>query len=407
MRKKLLVIALLTVICAESYSQISFENGYFINESSKKINCLIKNVDWKNNPTEFEYKLSQNDTVQTATIHSVKEFGINNVSRYIRAKINIDRSSDQIADLRSDKNPKFQEELLFLKVLIEGKASLFLYADGSLIRFFYKIIDSEITQLVYKRYMADNDIAKNEYFKQQLFIPLRCEAIQLNELENLRYNRTDLERLFTKYNECVGSHYINYEPKQKRDLFNLNIRPGLNYSSLKIQNTTSGSLDTDFGSNIGIRFGIEAEFLLPFNQNKWSIIIEPAFQYYNSEQSKETDIISGGRVLLKVNYKSIELPIGVRHYFFLNDESKLFTNISYVFDFPNNSSIKLLRNDGSLHSELEIKSRWNLAIGVGYKYKDRYSLEIRYNTKREILSDYLLWNSNYNSLNMILGLSFF
>ncbi len=404
---KKFLLALFTVICTESYSQVIFEEGYFINESNKRVDCLIKNIDWKNNPNEFEYKFSQDGTVQKATIHTVKEFGVNNVSRYIRTKTNIDRSSDQIDGLNSEKNPQFQEELLFLKVLIEGHASLFLYVDGSLIRFFYKYNDSDITQLVYKRYLVDGEISKNDYYKQQLFLQLRCEGININDFKNLNYNRQDLERLLIKYHKCIGSNYINFESKQKKDLFNLNIRPGINFSSLKIHNSTSGSMDTDFDSKIGIRFGVETEFLLPFNRNKWSIIMEPAFQYYKSEKSKETDIVAGGILVLKVDYKSIQLPIGVRHYFFLNNKSKLFANISYVFDFPYSSSIKFLRKDGSEHSELEIKSRWNIAFGVGYKYMDRYNVELRYNTKREILGDYMLWSSNYNSLNIILGISFF
>lgn len=407
MRKQLLLIALFTILCAESYSQIIFENGYFIDESNNKNECLIKNVDWKNNPTEFEYKFSQNDTVHKATFKTVKEFGIYNVSKYIRAKTNIDKSSEQIDKMSSERNPNFQEELLFLKVLIEGKASLFLYIDGNLTRFFYKLNDSEIQQLVYKRYLIDDTILENNSFKQELFLKLKCEEIVLNDIKNLRYSNRDLEKLFIKYNKCTGSDYINYKTKQNKDLFNLTFRPSLNYSSLEIQNSVLGFNDIDFRNKLGIRFGIEAEFILPFNKNKWGIIVEPTYQYFKSEQSKETGNVSGGILVSRIDYKSIELPIGVRYYFYLNDKSKLFTNISYVFDFSNNSSIKFLRNDDSMISELEIKSRRNLALGIGYKYKNRYSMEIRYNTNREILSDYLYWSSNYSSLNIIFGLSMF
>ena len=56
MRKQILVLAFITISCLQSYSQIIFENGYFIDESNNRIECLIKNIDWKNNPTEFEYK---------------------------------------------------------------------------------------------------------------------------------------------------------------------------------------------------------------------------------------------------------------------------------------------------------------------------------------------------------------
>ena len=407
MRKQLLLIALFTILCAESYSQIIFENGYFIDESNNKIECLIKNVDWKNNPTEFEYKFSQNDTVHKATFKTVKEFGIYNVSKYIRAKTNIDKSSEQIDKMSSERNPNFQEELLFLKVLIEGKASLFLYIDGNLTRFFYKLNDSEIQQLVYKRYLINDTILVNNSFKQELFLKLKCEEIVLNDIKNLRYSNRDLEKLFIKYNKCTGSDYINYKTKQNKDLFNLTFRPSLNYSSLEIQNSVLGFNDIDFRNKLGIRFGIEAEFILPFNKNKWGIIVEPTYQYFKSEQSKETGNVSGGILVSRIDYKSIELPVGIRYYFCLNDKSKLFTNISYVFDFSNNSSIKFLRNDDSMLDELEIKSRRNLALGIGYKYKNRYSMEIRYNTNREILSDYLYWSSNYSSLNIIFGLSMF
>ncbi|MEN8187873.1 MAG: outer membrane beta-barrel protein [Bacteroidota bacterium] len=407
MRKQLLIIALVTISCIESYSQIIFENGYFINESNNKIECLIKNIDWKNNPTEFEYKLSQNSAVQKTTIQAVKEFGINNVSKYIRAKTNIDRSSDQIDEMSSDRNPTFKEELLFLKVLIEGQASLFLYIDNNLTRFFYKLNDSEISQLVYKRYLNDTKILNNNYFKQQLFLKLKCEKIGIHDIERLSYSKRDLEKIFIKYNICNSSNYIKYEKKQKKDLFNLTIRPGLNYSSLEIQNSTSGSKDTDFGNNVGVRFGIESEFILPFNKNKWSLIIEPTYQYFKSEQSKERSDVSGGILVSKANYESIELPVGLRHYFYLNDNSKIFVNISYVFDFAHNSEIEFLRQDNSILYSLEIEPRRNIGMGIGYKYRDRYGFEMRYNTSRNILGNYMSWNSDYSTISMVIGYSLF
>jgi len=97
----------------------------------------------------------------------------------------------------------------------------------------------------------------------------------------------------------------------------------------------------------------------------------------------------------------------MRHYFYLNDKSKLFVNVSFVYDFELKSSIKFLRNNNTLISDLEIKTKVNLALGMGYKYNNRYSIEIRYNTNREILSDYIQWQSKYKSLNVYFGLSVF
>jgi len=407
MKKQTLFLALSVILSIKSFSQIIFENGYFINDSNQKIECLIKNIDWENNPTEFEYMLSQDKIAQKESVETVKEFGINGVSKYIRTTVKIDRSSDEINNMSSEKNPNFQEEQLFLKVLIEGKASLFLYKDGNLTKFFYNLNDSEIKQLVYKCYLIHNYIAHNNYFKQQLFIDLKCQAIILNDVEHLKYTKKDLERFFIKYNECNSSSYINYESEQKKDFFNLSFRPGLNYSNLAIQNSISDSRDIDFDNKFSFRFGIEAEYILPFNKNKWGIIIEPTYQYYKSEKTTETNNISGGILVSKVNYQSIELPIGVRHYFFFNDKSKIFADISYIFDSSTNSLIMFTRIDGSILNSLEVKSRTNLGLGIGYKYKDKYSLGIRYQTSREILGDYLLWNSSYKTFSIIFGYSLF
>lgn len=407
MKKHLLFFVLIIVLSSQSYSQISFEDGYFLNESGQKTECLIKNIDWKKNPVEFEYKLSQSDEVQKATVETVKEFGVNGGPKYISAKVEIDRSSDNPGKLGSSKNPDFREELLFLKVLIEGKASLYIYYDDNITRLFYNLPDSAITQLVYKRYLTDIKISENNLFRQQLFLDLKCEGITLNDVKSIRYNRTDVKRFFIKYNDCAKSGYIDFEPKKKKDIFNLTLRPGLNYNSLTIQNYSADLKDTEFENKLNFRFGIEAELILPFNKNKWSVIVEPTWQSYKSEITKETGNISGGELLSKVNYQSVELPVGLRHYFFLNDESKVFANISFIFDFPGNSSIEFSRSDGSLIDQMKIEMGTNLGLGVGYKFKDRYSLEMRYQTSREILKGYVSWGSKYKTLSVIVGYTLF
>ena len=94
--KKQLVFILTTILSLNCYSQISFEKGYFIDNNNQKTNCLIRNIDWKNNPKEFEYKISEQTKKERLTIESVKEFGIDNVSKYIRFDVDIDRSSNYL-----------------------------------------------------------------------------------------------------------------------------------------------------------------------------------------------------------------------------------------------------------------------------------------------------------------------
>lgn len=408
MKKKLLFL-LITILSLNCYSQISFEKGYYIDNSNQKTNCLIKNIDWKNNPNEFEYKVSENSESKRATIKSVKEFGIDNISKYVRSIVNIDRSSENINNLSFEKKPIFKEEELFLKVLVESKFSLYEYTDGNLKRYFYNKENSNIEQLIFKSYknVENNNIGKNIRFRQQLWVDLKCPNFKMSRIENLDYKKNDLIQFFTEYNECHNNNLINFESKQKRDLFNLTIRPRLNSSSLTIQNSISNFRNTDFGNKTGFGIGLEVEFILPFNKNKWAIAIEPTYRSFKSEKTTNVNNVSGGVLIANVDYSSIEVPVGLRHYFFLNNNSKFFINASYIFDLTSKSLIEFTRFDDSNLSSLEFETRNNLAIGIGYKQNDRYSLEIRYQTNREILGNYSNWSSEYKTFSIIFGYSLF
>lgn len=407
MKKRILFI-LITILSLNCYSQISFEKGYYIDNTNQKINCLIKNIDWKNNPIKFEYKLSENSESKIATIKTIKEFGIDNISKYIRSTINIDRSSENINNLSNDKNPIFKEEELFLKVLVEGKATLYQYIDSNLKRYFYNKENSNIEQLIFKRYKTtENKIGENNRFKQQLWNDLKCPNFKMSKIENLDYKKSMLTNFFVEYNNCNNQEYVNYEEKQKRDLFNLTIRPRINNSSLTIQNFVSNSRNTDFENKISFGFGVEVEFILPFNKNKWAIAIEPTYQNFKAEKTTNVNNVSGGMLIANVDYSSIEVPIGLRHYFFLNNNSKIFINASYIFDLSSKSSIEFTRNDGSNLNSLEVETRNNLAMGIGYKHNDKYSLEVRFQTNREILGNYSFWSSRYKTLSIIFGYSLF
>jgi hypothetical protein len=425
MRKKFLFIIISTVFSLQCYSQVLYEEGYFINEQNQKVSCLIKNLDWKNNPTNFQYKLTASNDIEIGDIKFIKEFAINNKSKFVKALVKIDRSSENINMLTSDTNPVFNQELLFLKVIVEGTANLYYYGEGSLTRFFYKTnnnqaastietsstntsSNNEIIQLVYKLYLINGSdyYAKNTYFRNQLFLDLKCEEISTSEIENLQYKTSDLKRLFLKYNECNNSSYINLEFKEEKDLFNLTIRPGLNRNSLLID-SPNDSQDVDFGSKYNLRFGIEAEFILPFNKNKWSVIVEPTYQYYKSEKTKKVENVSGGSVNASIDYQSIELPVGIRHYLFLKNGFIFFANASYIIDFSSKTSIDYARFDGSIYNSVKVDSRNNAAVGVGIKHKDRYSLEIRFQTNRSLLGSNATWKSEYKTASIIFGYSFF
>lgn len=408
MKKSLITLTIL-IASIHCYSQINFEKGFYINNDGQEIECLIKNIDGSNNPTEFKIKLNENDNPIIIKLNLIKEITIYNKSKYIKALVNIDISSNNLQKLDNEKNPIFKEKLLLLKVLVEGEASLYYYNQGNEMRFFYKKDNDSIEQLVFKSYLTkDNDSKKyNNKFRQQLWTRLKCENISMDEIEKIDYQKRDLVNLFIKYNNCKNSPIVNYEKNDTKQLFNLNLRPRINYSSLDLQHHKSLYGETNFDSNLSFGFGVEVECALPFNKNKWSILVEPTYQYYNSEFITETSNVSGGKLIGEINYQSIEIPIGFRYYIILNEISKIFINLSYSINFDLDSSIELYRDDDSNLETFDIDTSQNLTMGIGYKLMSRYSLELRFYSNRNLLNNNNLWSSDFRNTSIIFGYTLF
>jgi hypothetical protein len=409
MAKQLTLIFTL-ILTLNTFSQSVFVKGYYIDNSDKKTNCLIKNEDWLNNPTEFKYKTNINSEKKTLTIKSVKEFGLLNTSKYVRHAVDIDRSSKVHDEIGYNKNPIFNKEKLFLKVLIEGKATLYYYEDQGLVRYFFSKDYAEVKQLVFKYYLTyENDTKINNQFRRQLWVALKCESILMNSLKKLDYRKSDLIKFFIKYNECSNSEYINYEKKKKnseiKDFFNLTLRPGVRNSSVTLHGTNRGIFD--FGKNLtSFRIGLESEFVLGFNNNKWAIIIEPTYQQFKSETSVVSNITTGDKLFATINFNSLEVNLGVRHYIFLNKDFKLFANISGAYVNSLDSTVDVIRENGRPFFSAELENSINVTLGVGCKYKERYILELRYLPSRNILNTQGAWGTDFSSLSIVLGYSF-
>lgn len=405
--KRNLLLIFTTIFSTICYSQIKFEKGYFITIEDERIECLIKNLDWKDNPLGFEYKLTEGSKPHDASIVKVKEFGIGDLLKYKKVRVKIDRSVKNISTLKDNRNPEFNEETLFLQQLIQGKANLYMYTESNLNRYFFNVDSTEIEQLVFKTYL-DNKIyiKENNTFKQQLRVQLKCKNIDIDEILKIRYTKSDLVGIFIKYNKCAKSDLVNYAEPTKRKSINVSIKPGFSFSSLSIRNSTSSFKYIDFGSNQNFRFGVELEYILPYNKNRWIIFIEPTYQYFKSEReiiyTQVYSIIKTTNV--EADYKSIEFPVGVRRNFFLSEKSRLFINGAFVLDFNLNSSIMAERKD---LMDLEISSRPNFIFGLGYGYNDRYSIELRVGSNREILGEHIYWHSDYSAYSIIFGLRVF
>lgn len=407
------------LISLNSFGQIVFEKGYIIHNNGEKTVCLIKNKDWKYNPREIEYKLNDSGLSKIAEINEIKEFGIDGFSRYVRAKTKIDRTPDNVDNIINgilNKNPIWSDETLFLKVLVHGKASLYLYEEAGMIRFFYSTNDTSINQLVYKTYkLSEQEIAENTKFRQQLWADVSCSLKEQNKLRTISYSQKALEKYFKNYNTCKGDTFTDFSTKPKREYLNIKIAPGINlakFSSKGIVYTGNGN--NEFKKEISFELGLEIEYVLSFNKNKWSLIFEPTFNQYKSEMEIPWGYTTVSDLLF-VNYKAIEIPMGVRYYSFIDNNWKIFLNAFFVSNYKLNfnSTITYARKIYHINSveyyegkPFDINARMCFAFGAGIEYK-RLSLEMRYYTKRDLLYDYFGVSTSYQRTSFILGYKLF
>lgn len=390
------LVFLVALFSMKVNAQIEFKKGYILTASGQLIDCYILNQDWKDNPVQIKYKIGPDSDVNFASLEEIQEFGISGITKYQKHILQVDKSGNLVSELTTNRNPEFVSDTVLLKFLIEGKASLFQYEKGQVNRFFYTINESKPEQLVYKRYRREDDtIAENQQYKSQLFGDLTCEGIERKEIEQLKYFKKNLTEFFELYNSCAQAPFTVFKNPQQKSFFSMSMRPGLNFSTLWVNNGFfGGKVDFDDRST-QFRLGVEAEFFLPFNNRTWSVFLEPTFRSYSAQKEWRGEEAN-------ISYQSLELPIGVRYNKYFNKDYKLFVNGFFVADKPFNSSLEL-----PPHYSLEIAAFYNYGVGLGFETKNKVAIEMRYFSRRHLFTNTIYWESNYSNYSLILGYRLF
>ena len=399
MKLKLLIIYAF-LFSFSAISQNGFENGYFIKNDGSKEECLIQALDWGKNPVTFLYKRGENADTETGSIENIKEFGVGKNTKFIRATVNIDQSSDALANLTYDRNPEFVEKTIFLQILVEGKASLFFSSQETRNKFYFSFNNGEIEQLIYKRYLiSPSKIGKNERYKQQLATTFKCEMLSEKDFENLQYKIKELTHIFETYNSCEKSDFVSFQKvkeekiEQEKDKYkgklNLSLRPGVTFSSYYLNTDIQRE---NFENKSGYRIGLELEYLFPSKKRKWGIFIEPSYRNYESQKTiKYVDFFSIQKsTTVSVQKNSIDILTGPRYYFHIGEKSSIFVDISLLIDTNINSKTTSSNEDSFDKSgNLDLGN----SFGLGYRYNEKLSLQFRYNN----------YMSTFSSTSIVLG----
>jgi len=413
---KRITVVILLFLTVLLNAQVKFEQGYIITSDNTRKEVLIKNIDWVNNPDEFIYKTDNQSKELKGNPATIKEFGVNGFPKYVSYIGSIDTSPSQLSILSNKYEPELQEVSTFLKQIVSGDKNLFSYhgSKNSAIYFYSDSSDAEIKALIYKRYHPegnDSKVATNNTYLQQLKNIFNNDPQTLAMTSTTRYAENSLIKMFKAHNSQIAgnSDEKQHIVKEKSPIFNLHIRPGVNfYSPLATTNLIGNN---EFPSKTNYRVGIEAELILPFNKYKWAVLFEPTYASYNSKKM----IAATGNDLYKMsmeNYSFINLPIGVRHYMYLNDKSKFFINaeVNVLTLKAGKSKTIDLDYDGYVFDQIEMSPNQafkSFSFGAGYNYNSKFSIELRYNTKYNILNKQETQTAEFGYTSVILGYNLF
>lgn len=374
---------------------------------------------WGNNPENFQFKSTDTATIQTSNINQVLEFGIYNGVKYERHSVMVEMSSDLTSELSHLRTPEFKEATVYLNVLVEGASTLYLYNDKSITRFFFSLkeYDNEIKPLIYKLYKnSNNGIGANYQYRQQLSNSLDCKNISEKAFSKLEYKQNQLIKLFQDFNKCKGGEQITYNIESSEVKLGFSAIVGLNYGSANILRTPSfpfpdvRMVAVDFGGQFFPKIGMEIELFFPFGGHKWSLFLDPSYQLYKSEkQFIQAISVFEVETISKINYSTIDIPIGLRYFIFMNDTSKLFMNVSVALAIAPNSEVNFETPTAlGRISDIEIDGATGYySIGFGYCYHSKWSLEARYNSKRDFLGNNKYWTSSFDdNFSVLLGYNF-
>lgn len=380
------------------FSQKLYVQGYFVKNGGEKTECLIDYKDWESSPKEIYYKLTNDGMILKMDIDSISLFELPGYVKYICKEVKIDRSSEDISNLSSEKNPVWLTEKLALKVLTEGKVSLYMYRNSDISRFFYGINDSIIRQLVYKSYQTTNAngtsfVGTNNNFRQQLFADVNNPTYKY-DLSKLNYEEKELKTYFEQYNaQFVTTSSTTIKQKIKRDSFKAAAIVGINLSRLNVINVTDSRYNKDFGSIISPMFGAEFEFTLPFFNNKWSFIVQPIYNSKISAKLQKESDPHGQQIDSEYSYQGIDIPLGVRYRYSVNNKLKI-SATAYLTNGMlswSNTSIRVY------HTNFDVSSVSSqiFGIGIGADYNN-LGVELKYTGGQNFLKQYTVWYSEFN-----------
>lgn len=357
-------------------AQHLFKPGYYIDLSGTKHNVEIKDFDWMRPPADLQIRSSDGSITSLPTTQ-VLEFNVGN-SKYRNLETDYFDYRINLKDVGEGSDLKFEKKTLLLRVLSEGRATLYGYNDSTE-KFFFSTGTKQPVPLRYKKYFSDrrghanpdtetaNTVFTNRDYQNQLRNAVYCPSINYT---TINYTRTDLQKLFDRYNN--NCEKVKRAPQNRKKWSAGVYVVGMN-SSVSVNNPYFYYYDnvkTD--SKPLLKAGLDVEYFLPFANNSFSVIASPGYVTHKSTSTVRYETYPFTQHF-EAKISALELPLGFRYYYYINPTNAAIFKLQYKFPYNLDSHFKTNTDT------FKIRLKPGFHAGVGYQFR-RLALEAEYHS---------------------------
>ncbi len=379
-----LPLLLLFLLCSlHTYAQVRVEQGYIVSYDDDTLSCWIKNEGWRKSPSSISIRRMASGPEEQVSCREVKAFGIGKEVLYRAEYVKLDVSSVSSGFLSMEREPEWKSDTLFLEQLVGGMASLYVYRMKGFNKFYFQVLNDPVEPLIFKKYQKINTpVQENRDFVFQLSKALQCGKTTLVDVENLAYDEKQLVAVFESYNACNGVIAVKHNVGSK-NIVHLRVLTGLDiqrYTLVPVSPVAANYENLPVRYQPTLRLGLEAEFFLAFKRKNWAITGEAGLNYFRNSVGIPSWQPSRFEGDMFIRYQSIETLFGLRRYFTLPQNTRLFASGFGLLDFEVNSSIII----GEFTAEPVLKGAYSWGFGVGVR-RGKFGAEVRIYDYRSIL----------------------
>lgn len=239
MKGRLFIAFFITVSINIGLAQKNFTKAKVITRSSDTLSGYIDYKEWIKSPNQISFKETQEQTAVTYAPYQIAGFIITeNKETYHSldfAVENLPRSSNKIIyfNLKEYTNrvKKIEPVSAFVRVISDGKATLYHYVDKNSEPHFLIRKDGNLTVLVYHVVETKHYSARYREYRSQLSGLLNdtCEKLAIF---NVDYYVGPMRKLMDDYNACFNGAKKTDLPRKDRGLWEYGVMVGAGYTNM-------------------------------------------------------------------------------------------------------------------------------------------------------------------------------